>query len=290
MGKSSNEAFLAAEQPGHRIDYQNKPLSIARRAPTERLYVMTIASKISLFTPGRTGSQFVYELLRANLGGIELLEWLSESFTRSSADITDDEFLHYVRNCLASSSSPFAIKITPAAFSVRWDKNRQVIDDILEASGSTNQILLYRQDFWGACISNWMANRTGIWHSNQPIQSATDVDFKHIVDYVIASEKQIFEAFAKYSTGNPLAIAYESLVASPITFAHEILRKVAPYAVGFASINLSSATQRVLDPMDQNLIKNLCEISDESIAYLYEQKSKRDHYLHGVLSKLNANN
>ena len=247
---------------------------------------MSLVTKIAVFTPGRTGSQFVYELLKAHLNGAELLECFSDSFVSEREDIPDQEFLSYIHDCIASSTMSFAIKITPEAFSERWDGNREMIGNILSATANTHQILLYRQDFWGACISNWMANRTGVWHSNQQKQEAVEVEFTDTIDYVRNTERQLFDAFAEYSTSERLVIAYESLLASPITFAHQILRKVAPSHLNFASINLSSTTKKVLDAARPDYISQLCELSDDAISYFYHEKADRDRFLHKMLSEL----
>lgn len=247
---------------------------------------MSLAPKVSVYTPGRAGSQFVYELLKAHLNGVELLEWFSDSFIRAREDIADQEFLSYIHDCIVSPAKPFAIKITPAAFGKRWNNNREMIDNILRATANTYQILLYRQDFWGACISNWMANRTGVWHSNQQKQEALDVEFIDTVDYVKNTEKALFEAFVEYSTREHLVIAYESLLTSPFTFAHQILREVAPSHFDFASINLSSATKKVLDATQPEYVRQLCELTDDAISYFYREKTVRDRYLHQMLNEL----
>jgi LPS sulfotransferase NodH len=252
--------------------------------PTSK--TMTFVPKITVFTPGRTGSQFVYELLKAHLNGAELLEWFSDSFVREREDIPDQEFLSYIHDCIVSPTKPFAIKITPAAFGERWEGNREMIENILSATANTHQILLYRQDFWGACISNWMANRTGVWHSNQQKQETLEVEFADTIDYIKNTEKRLFEAFAKYSTSEHLVIAYESLLTSPITFAHQILRKVAPSQFDFASINLRSTPKKVLDSAQPVYVGQLCELSNDTISYFYREKADRDRYLHKMLSEL----
>lgn len=214
------------------------------------------------------------------------MEWFSPSFVREREDITDREFLSYIHNCITSPTKPFAMKVTPEAFSTRWKDNKEMIHNILHATAGTHQILLYRQDFWGACISNWIANRTGIWHSNQQRQEILDVNFIDVIDYVEDTEKQLLEAFSKYSNNEYLLVAYESLLASPFTFAHQILREVAPAHFGFASLDLRSTTQKVIDASQPEYVNQLCELTDDTIDYFYQKKADRDRYLHSMLSEL----
>lgn len=242
-------------------------------------------TKIALFSPGRTGSQFVCGLIKEHFN-LEVLEWFSSAFIREKPGTSDKEFLNYVLQCLISKDKPFGIKVTPAAFDDRWKSERELTEAILKATGNAHQILLYRHDFWGACISDWMAHRTGVWHSNAKPNPRLDVPFKSVVDHVRRSEIGIFAAYAEHSKDRCHIISYESLLNSPLAFSHDILRFMSPSNTAFSSINLVNSTKKITAPDSPRYLELLDQLPTGDIDYFYDQKQGRDRFICSMLKTL----
>ena len=247
-----------------------------------------MSTKISLYTSGRTGSQFVYELLKANLNGLELVEWLSPSFKRTDDSITNKKFLAYLCDRMLRNPDDFAIKITPHMFQDFWDDARDQIEEVLCATKATKQILMYRDDFWGLCVSDWIANKTGKWHSNQAPQEGRDVSFEKVARSMFRSESLIFDCFLDHASTNAMIISYESLLSSPVTFSHSLLRKITSTNPSFSSFRAKSLTKRVLQPETEGYLDLIQSIPEAELDLFYDLKDARDKALVSRLSKFYA--
>lgn len=246
---------------------------------------IAVPVKLSLFTSGRTGSQFVYDLFRYNFNGLELHEWLSPSFQREREDIDNIEFVTYLTNRILGDESDFAIKITPHIFYDFWGDAQEQLEQMLCATRATQQIMMYRVDFWSLCVSHWIGNKTGRWHSNQAQQGIREISFQQITSETYEAESRMFDLFLKHSSPNAILITYESLLSSPLTFSHNLLKQITSVNPNFASLLPSQPTKRVIEPNSDEYISLLQSIPVKELDSFYETKLVRDQSLLSKLSE-----
>jgi hypothetical protein len=245
-----------------------------------------MSTKVSLFTAGRTGSQFVFDLVKHYCNGLEMYEWLSPAFTRENSNITDQDFLKYIISQINNPSIDFAIKITPHAFGDRWKESSSEIEAIISATSNTKQVLMYREDFWSVCLSDWIANTTGLWHSNQPRQAPINISFAEVVHNMANAERLVFKAFVDCASPGACALGYESILSSPLTFAHTFIKLVLNRRVSFSSINIENYTKKVVSPDSEFYQSKLLSLSIDDLDVFYEVRASRQKFMREVLSDI----
>ncbi len=239
--------------------------------------------KVTVFTAGRTGSQFLYELIKANFDNTELFEWFSPSFVRASEEINDEEFLTYISKQMKTTNLPFASKVTPHIFDARWKDSKKNIEAVLEATKCTKQIYMCRMDFFGLCVSDWIANLTGRWHSNRPVTETRYLPFKRVVADMYQAESAMLETFKSYAGEHAAVTFYECLNASPLTFTMSTMRYITGRAVCINEIVSDMPTKRVLNSDSSEYKSIISTLSSEDLDFFYETKNCRDKKVKEIL-------
>lgn len=220
--------------------------------------------------------------------GLRLTEWFSPAILKSK-EYSHEAISEQIKQRIEDKAHHFAISITPQAFLRPWSQHEVLVDKIawsLHDAGATH-ILLYREDFWGSCMSLYMALLTGKWHNSQTEKEDRQVRFLDVAQKRLNQETLVIDAFKRYAPDeNSFLFSYEMLAASPMTFAFDLLRAVDPALSSFSMIKHELLERRVRDPLAFESIEPLLGLGDSEIELIYQLKKQRDLNVYKSIGEL----
>ena len=248
-----------------------------------------LSGNLLVFTVGRSGSTYLRHLL-LNHAGVNLGECFSRDFHGLGDETTIETKKHYLlslSNALGQQGKRVAYKITPHVWNSFWNECTKEIECVLDKSADCNSVLLYRHDFWGLCLSFWLANKTGVWHSTQsPSGSIKDVDFVDVAKGVRVRERRIFELYDKFrEPRKSFSFAYESLQASPLCFSLDFLNMSCDYEYQLSDVMLDGTPQKLANHTDPKTRELISQISGAQLKEFTAIRSDRDAWLKEVYSR-----